>query len=151
MEPDNDAWKQLKEATIVTMFFANQGLLKVRPLLEQVLRGRRCKVFTCGYPMPGWDPQMIETVLDMPIHFYDWGNPDIQDTFFNDSFLDIMPEMMNFPDKDRFLNKRKSTYMPDPLKGYHPDDLIDYGWDDFEDKETKTEAEALTAKGKPGF
>ena len=35
----------------------------------------------------------------------------------------------------RFLNqsKRKSTFKPEPLKGFHLDDLIDNIWDDFDE------------------
>ena len=34
---------------------------------------------------------------------------------------------------DQYLQKKNSTFRPDILPGYHPDDLIDYGWDDFGD------------------
>lgn len=130
--PHSPAWDHVKEATILTMYFARDGLEKIRPLLEAHLQGKRCKIFCCGYQMPGWDFQMAETVLDMPIHFYDWGNPQVEDSILSDRFIDDIPmDRMQLHTMDKFSNKRKSTYHPDLLKGFHPDDLVDYGWDSF--------------------
>jgi hypothetical protein len=133
MDNESETWKELEKATIITMYFAKEGLTKLRPLLEQKLRGKRCKIFTCGYPMPGWDSQLVETILDMPIHFYDWGNTELE-SFFSDSIIEDTPDV-DTRGMDRFLKKKNSTFKPDPLKGYHPDDLIDYIWDDFGDPE----------------
>eukprot|EP00980_Cylindrotheca_fusiformis_P024249 scaffold11680_cov142-Cylindrotheca_fusiformis.AAC.7 len=132
MDPNNLAWKDIGRATILTMYFAKEGLEKIQPLLENSLRGRKVRVFTCGYEMPGWQSQVVETVLDMPVHFYDWGNETFEDAILAEDSLNI-PDDMRTPDNmDKFLNKKKnSTFKPDPLKGYHPDDLVDYGWDDF--------------------
>lgn len=52
------AWKHVQDATILTMYFAKDGLEKIRPLLENALRGKRCKIFACGYAMPGWESQV---------------------------------------------------------------------------------------------
>ena len=146
---DGDDGGYVSKATILTMYFATPGLEQIRPFVEQALAGKRCKIFTCGYAMPGWNSQYVETVLDIPIHFYDWGNPDVEDTFFVDPLFQTFPEdndgkgdggFMDGPSPtstDRFLNqnKKKSTFQPDPLLGYHPDDLIDYKWDDFDDED----------------
>ncbi len=132
MDARHPAWEHVKEATILSMYFAKDGLEKIRPLLETALRGKRCRIFCCGYQMPGWDYQMAETVLDMPIHFYDWGNPEVEDSLLNDRFIENIPmDRMQMRTMDKFGNKRKSTFQPDALKGFHSDDLIDYGWDDF--------------------
>jgi SAM-dependent methyltransferase len=133
MESTNPAWKEVENATILTMYFAKEGLEKIRERVEYALRGKRCKIFTCGYAMPGWESQVVETVLDMPIHFYDWGNTEVDDSFLSDSFIENIPQKLRTPDMDKFMKKKNSTFKPDPLLGYHPDDLIDYGWDDFED------------------
>jgi hypothetical protein len=133
MDPNHPAWDHVKEATILTMYFAKEGLEKIRPLLENALRGKRCRIFCCGYPMPGWDYQMAETVLDMPIHFYDWGNTEVEDAILNDRFIENIPmDNMQMKTMDKFANKKNSTFRPDPLKGFHSDDLVDFGWDDFE-------------------
>ena len=50
-----------------------------------------------------------------------------------DQLIDHLPmDRMHMDAMDKF-STRKSTFRPDPLPGYHPDDLIDYGWDDFDD------------------
>lgn len=147
MEPDCQAWKELDKATIITMYFAKEGLEKLRPLLEKSLRGRRCKIFTCGYAMPGWDSQLVETVLDMEIHFYDWGNTEVEDGFFSDSFIENMPTDFRTPEMDKFLKRKNSTFKPDPLKGYHPDDLIDFSWDET-DRTTQDDQNSGDKKSK---
>lgn len=135
MDGNNPAWKEVEEATILTMYFAKEGLEKIRPLVEKALRGKRCKVFTCGYPMPGWESQMVETVLDMPIHFYDWGNTEVEDLILrDDSIIENIPQDFDTSGReamDSFLKRKNTSFKPDPLKGFHPDDLIDYHWDDF--------------------
>jgi hypothetical protein len=125
------------------MYFAKDGLETIRPMLEQSLRGKQCKIYTCGYAMPGWESQMVETVLDMPIHFYDWGNVDVEDTMLRaDSFIDALPPGMSPADNmDQYMRKnKKSNYQPDPLPGFHPDDLIDYGWDDFDNESSSNKS-----------
>lgn len=148
MDPHSLAWDHVSRATILTMYFATPGLEKIRTLLEQALIGRRCKIFTCGYAMPGWNSQLVETVLDIPIHFYDWGNPAVDDTFFTaDIFVSSMmePELPTAKNgasaaagMDKFLKRKDSTFQPEILKGFHTDDLIDNIWDDFEDSDNQT-------------
>ena len=130
MDPKSPVWKEVSKATILTMYFAKEGLEKILPMVENALRGRKVKVFTCGYEMPGWQAQIVETVLDMPIHFYDWGNEEFEDSILEDS-LNVPQDVRTSPDMDKFLKRKNSTFKPDPLKGFHPDDLIDYHWDDF--------------------
>ena len=150
MDPNSPAWQEhVPRATILTMYFAKDGLQKIRPYLEQALRGKKCKIFTCGYPMPGWDSQIVETVLDIPIHFYDWGNESVNMMVLqpSDSIADSLPQgsaAAPSDNMDQYMGRKnkKSTFVEDPLPGYHPDDLIDYGWmDDFEEKEEETEKE----------
>lgn len=134
MDGKNPAWEEVSNATILTMYFAKEGLEKIRPLIERALQGRRCKVFTCGYPMPGWESQVVETVLDMPIHFYDWGNTEVENSILTDSVVaNSIPEDFNPLGMDKFLKKKNSTFKADLLKGYTSDTMIDYHWDDFDD------------------
>ena len=144
----------VSKATILTMYFEKSGLERIRPYIENALIGKHCKIFTCGYPMPGWNSKFVETVLDMPIYFYDWGNfEDEHNPFFHDPLIETFPTMEgsgglelknmsnNNSTSDPFLHqsKKKSAFKPDPLKGYHPDDLIDYAWDDFDDDDDEEE------------
>jgi hypothetical protein len=137
MDPNNPVWEKVQDATILTMYFAKDGLEKIRPWIERALQGKRCRIFACGYPMPGWDSQMVETVLDMPIHFYDWGNTEVENAFVgSDSMLDQLPHTDLQPiDMDKFMKRKNSTYKPDPLIGFSTEDMEDYGWDDFEDSD----------------
>lgn len=165
MDPNSSAWQEhVPRATILTMYFATDGLQKIRPYLEQALRGKKCKIFTCGYPMPGWDSQIVETVLDIPIHFYDWGNESVNMMALqpSDSIVDSLPPGAANPLKgagvapsdnmDQYMGRKnkKSTFIEDPLPGYHPDDLIDYGWmDDFEKDEKQNAKEKKESKERP--
>eukprot|EP00339_Tiarina_fusa_P002094 CAMPEP_0117012094 /NCGR_PEP_ID=MMETSP0472-20121206/10256_1 /TAXON_ID=693140 ORGANISM="Tiarina fusus, Strain LIS" /NCGR_SAMPLE_ID=MMETSP0472 /ASSEMBLY_ACC=CAM_ASM_000603 /LENGTH=313 /DNA_ID=CAMNT_0004715083 /DNA_START=85 /DNA_END=1026 /DNA_ORIENTATION=+ len=135
MDPNNPAWDKVKDATILTMYFAKDGLEKIRPWIEQALQGKRCRIFACGYPMPGWESQMVETVLDMPIHFYDWGNTEVDHAFVaSDSILDQLPRSDYQPkDMDKFMKRKNTTFKPDPLLGFSNEDRVDNSWDDFDD------------------
>mmetsp|Transcript_18341 Transcript_18341/g.42281 ORF Transcript_18341/g.42281 Transcript_18341/m.42281 type:complete len:381 (-) Transcript_18341:61-1203(-) len=161
MDPDSVAWREhVPRATILTMYFAADGLEKIRPHLERALRGRTCKVFTCGYAMPGWDSQIVETVLDIPIHFYDWGKEGVNMMALqpSDSIADTLPPgaakgagVAPSDNMDQYMGRKntKSTFVEDPLPGYHPDDLIDYGWmDDFGEKDVGKDAEGEGEDGK---
>jgi len=104
--------------------------------------------------MPGWDSQIVETVLDMPIYFYDWGNDEVNMMVLqpSDSFVDNLPAGTRTKggvaapsdNMDQYMGRKNknSTFKVDPLPGYHPDDLIDYGWmDDFEENDINKEKE----------
>ena len=162
MDPNSSAWKEhVPRATILTMYFAADGLEKIRPQLEQALRGKKCKIFTCGYAMPGWDSQIVETVLDIPIHFYDWGNKNVNMMVLqpSDSIVNSLATGATNLTKggvgapsdnmDQYMGRKnkKSTFVEDPLPGYHPDDLIDYGWmDDFDEKDDHQDENGKTKK-----
>ena len=142
MDPNNPLWEEkVSQATILTMYFAKDGLEKIRPMIERALSGKRCRIFACGYPMPGWESHMVETVLDMPIHFYDWGNPDVESELLanTDSILDQLPPSaknvdLNQPQQmDKFMKRKNSTFKPNPLPGFSNEDMIDYSWDSFDD------------------
>jgi hypothetical protein len=42
-------------------------------VLEAKMKGRRCKIVTCGYEMPGWEAAAYEVVMGTQLHLYDWG------------------------------------------------------------------------------
>ena len=46
MDPESPAWlEHVPRATILTMYFATDGLQKIKPYLEQALRGKKCKIY----------------------------------------------------------------------------------------------------------
>jgi hypothetical protein len=51
---------------------------------------------------------------------------------------------------DKFLKRKNSTFKPDPLKGYHPDDLIDFSWDET-DRTTQDDQNSGDKKSKNSF
>jgi hypothetical protein len=64
-------WKQpsMKEANIITMYFVQDALKKLKPKLE-MMAGDGCRVVCCGYAMPDWEPDYVEVILDLPIYLY---------------------------------------------------------------------------------
>jgi hypothetical protein len=73
LDTSHDCWEIVQRATIITMYFAEPALAKLRPILEQKLIGRVCKIITCGYQMPGWESSIDEVVLGTSFHLYEWG------------------------------------------------------------------------------
>ena len=65
---------KIQEATIITMYFVEDALRKLRPLLEEKLAGRKCKIITVSYAMPGWRHTIMETTLGTTCYLYEWGN-----------------------------------------------------------------------------
>lgn len=103
LDYNHEAWEKVQEATIITMYFVEDALQKIRPLLEEKLAGKRCKIITCAYEMKGWTHTIMETTLGTTVYLYEWGT-DMQeeDTSF-------------FAEDDLLLNKPKE-FMEDPLQ-----------------------------------
>lgn len=59
-----------KNGTVVTMYFVEEALDRIRPMLEAKFAGTNCRIVTNGYAMSGWQPDWIENVLGLPIHLY---------------------------------------------------------------------------------
>ena len=139
---DHPVWDQIQQATIITMYFATEGLQAFRPLLEMKLAGRKCKILTCGYEMPEWISKTNEVVNAMPLYLYEWG------TYYetvDDSTL------LEFPDEDAYLSSQQlqnplqsdkfkgmnvldHTLNRHPIPGYNPnykqdEEEWDYDWD----------------------
>jgi len=102
LDESSPAWEHVQEATLITMFFVTEALVKLRPILEQKLVGRTCKIVTCGYEMPGWQSTLQEVVLGTQIHLYNWGSSPMDDDD-NDEFLFLGPEIL--PDKPESMRK----------------------------------------------
>ncbi len=73
----NDIWKNIgEECTLLTMYFVEDALEKIKPLLEKHLLGKKCKILTIGYQINGWEPKWAEVVLGLTINMYDMENLD---------------------------------------------------------------------------
>jgi hypothetical protein len=90
-DTNHPVWAKIKEATIITMYFATEALRIFRPILEVKLAGHKCKILTCGYEMPGWISHTQEVVNAMPLYLYEWG------TFYED---DEMNDLLAFHGDD---------------------------------------------------
>jgi hypothetical protein len=148
LDENHEVWEKVKEATIITMYFAEEALVKFRPLLERKLMGRECKIITCGYEMPNWDSSMTEVVLGTQIHLYEWGKEVDDDAFMGEDILKQKPKDM---EEDRMNAKFAGSNVIDrtgghAIRGYDPnaddfDDTDDPDWDaeENEDEEPKKE------------
>jgi SAM-dependent methyltransferase len=90
-------WNEiLPQATILTMYFVQDALRKLRPILEEKLAGRTCKILTVAYPMPGWNHTTFETTLGTTCYLYHWGASDdmeqVDSIFAEDSLLVEKPK-----------------------------------------------------------
>ncbi len=73
----NEIWEQMgEECTVLTMYFVEDALAKIRPLIERHLLGKKCKIITIGYAMEKWEPKWCEVVLGLTVHMYDMENLD---------------------------------------------------------------------------
>lgn len=125
LDAGHPVWTRVQEeATIITMYFAEEGLRVVRPLLEDKLAGRECTIITCGYEMPDWTSRMQEVVLGTQIHRYDWGTDDDDDDalfqFMGEDILQQKPErMLNNPPLENDSKFSGSTVI-DRTRDLHP-------------------------------
>lgn len=61
----------LSECTVLTMFFVEDALQKIKPLLEEKFAGTGCRIVANGYAVKGWKPKWKEFVLGLPIFLYE--------------------------------------------------------------------------------
>jgi len=138
-------WKTIAEenVTIMTMFFVEDALRLLRPKLEESLKDRKCRIVSCGYPIPEWDEHWSETLLDLKIFVYNYGTP----------LLDESPKpseedkalMATLEDDNDQVAKSPSHYDPFndaeeikiPL--FDPNEKIDNHWDDFDNEDAEEE------------
>lgn len=146
----NALWDDIaRECSILTMYFVEDALEKIKPLIETHLVGHKCKVITIGYAMKGWEPRWAEVVLGLTVYMYDMQNVD---ELFNQSIpttadpaedleLNLMSrktlaEMASEESDDTPFGK---DHMPDSMAvNMEEDESIDYHWD-FDEHEVYEE------------
>ena len=178
LDPSNAAWDVVLEAnpTVITMYFASSALAQLRPILEEKLVGRSCRIVTSGYEMPDWEASTFEVVLGTQLYLYQWGTNAIgadpsaeEDNFFGftDSFLSNRPEVASLsrtkagrlqehlegggPFKGAQVVDRTGRY---PIRGYNPkifdeveEDSDDDDWNDTDEEEDE-QADANSRGGR---
>jgi hypothetical protein len=75
MGPRHEVWSQMeKEATVITMYFVENALSTLLPSLEKIMKQQpSCRLVTCGYPMPEWQPVKEERLLGLTLYLYGYG------------------------------------------------------------------------------
>ncbi|GKY97299.1 hypothetical protein MPSEU_000688300 [Mayamaea pseudoterrestris] len=144
----HETWKLIQEANLITMYFAKEALQVFRPLLEQKLVGRKCKIVTCGYEMPEWTYTQFEVVLGTQLYLYEWGgslmnkndDDEYNDLPFIDSILANRPRELETEavDNERFQGSKvidRTNIIPgfDPRVLDEMDELEDDDWDAEDD------------------
>lgn len=72
MDPRNDIWNTMHdEATILTMYFVENALARIAPIMKDRLSSSGCRVVTCGYPVPDWTPVLVEKKRGLSIYLYE--------------------------------------------------------------------------------
>ena len=157
-----DVWETIiPEATILTMYFVEDALQKIRPRLEEALAGKTCKIITCAYEMKGWTPTIIETTLGTTVYLYEWGKhtsgEDGDSTNENDSFFFEDDLLLNKPEElaadplqelrakgediehvEKMMSWIPDRSKPDPSDSWDDDDDNDTASDTAEDIATHT-------------
>lgn len=144
---NHKVWEKIQEATIVTMYFVEDALRKFRPLLEEKLAGKKCKIITCAYAMPGWNHTIMETTLGTTCYLYNWGDmeDDDDDPFFTeDSLLINKPkELLDDPFermRAQGLDMDKIEHVVRSIPDRSVRDPSDY-WTDDEDEHDMEDSE----------
>lgn len=122
----------LEGCTVLTMYFADEGLAKVKPILEEKLGGSGCRILSFGYAVKGWSPKYVEHILGLPIHFY------------------VMDEELYSLALDDINAEEESDGKGDKNKGSGDDEEEDssLSWanDDEEEEEDEDENQGLTVE-----
>jgi hypothetical protein len=164
-DTNHPVWTQIKDATIITMYFATEALRLFRPVLEAKLAGHKCKILTCGYEMPGWISRTQEVVNAMPLYLYEWGTFYDDDdsnsllTFKGDDFWErhVPKEMLqNQLENDKFAGMNVIDRTNEhPIPWYNPnyieepdEDEEEWGVDPPDQESAKDEGEVVDEKDK---
>jgi hypothetical protein len=121
------------------MYFVEDALDKIKPLIERHLIGKKCKVITIGYAMKGWEPKWVEVVLGLTVYMYDMQNVD---ELFNQTLqsdvdqtedleLNVMSrkKLAEMASEENDSNPFKDD-MPNPMTvSTEDDESIDFHWD----------------------
>lgn len=160
LDPDHEVWEKIQEATIITMYFVGDALQKIRPILEEKLAGKHCKIITCSYEMKGWMYTMMETTLGITVYLYNWGKMDDEDTpFFDDDILIEKPKgLMEDPlEKLRVsgldvtnIEHVRQSFIPDRNNPDYDEWIDDSDSDDEQERDTSKADERFEKKTKQG-
>lgn len=157
---DGSIWKSegdsgassIREATVITMYFVQDALRRLKPKLEMAALPDGCRVVCCGYAMPEWEPDHVEVILDLPIYLYT--TPFYKNRNDADDNVRLTPsERIQLEEEDRQYRLSSSTSsmlleemsfstnsQDDDVEEIHvplfdPATMIDGHWDDFDQED----------------
>jgi len=147
-ERGDEIWRRIREeCTVLTMYFVEEALQKLRPRLEQTFDGKKgCRIVTVGYKMKGWESSWTEGVLGLTVNLYEtpeeFGVTEETMEEIGRDMADVTPqEVRALRDHDIGVSIREST----------PMDEMDYekefDWDFDEDEELEGFADSEGGKG----
>ena len=155
LDPDHEVWDKIQEATIITMYFVEDALQKIRPLLEEKLAGKQCKIITCAYEMKGWTYTTMETTLGTTVYLYNWGKMEDADLpFFDDDLLIEKPKGLMEDPLEKLRVGGVDVTNIEHVQSFIPEkDNPDYdSWtddDDSDDEEENAEEKLAEEKKQP--
>jgi hypothetical protein len=135
------------------MYFVEDALQKIRPILEEKLAGKHCKIITCAYEMKGWTYTTMETTLGTTVYLYNWGKMDDADLpFFDDDLLIEKPKGLMEDPLEKLRVEGLDMTNIEHVKSFIPEkDNPDYdSWidSDSEDEDEEGEADIVEKKKK---
>ena len=137
----SEIWEKIgEECTVLTMYFVEDALNKLKPLLEKHLLGKQCKILTIGYQINGWEPKWAEAVLGLTISMYDMENLDElynRTTEYEPSQEDIE---LNEKSRQALASSQKDTDSNNPFakqraKATYTSEEEAFGMEDFDENE----------------
>jgi hypothetical protein len=144
-QTDSPIWRVIEsEATIITMYFVEDALRRLKPKLETALGDRKCRVVCCGYAMPGWEPHWVEVILDLPLYVYEYGtaipeSPRLtpaeraQMLAAEEVSNNLMPQLTNSQEAFPGHNSQFDDVEEIKVPLFDPNEMIDGHWDDFDE------------------
>ena len=72
MNSRHQVWRDMEEeATVITMYFVQNALMQIRESLANVISKPNCRIVTCGYPIPDWDPRQVDQQRGLSLYLYE--------------------------------------------------------------------------------
>lgn len=147
----------LQDATLITMYFVQDALKKLKPKLEHALGDRKgVRIVCCGYEMPGWEPRWAEVILDLPVYMYTYNTP-LEElpklTAEERAQMVAAMEPSSQPTESLEEEVFRTNSMDDDVEEievplFDPNEMIDGHWDDFDEEEEEDDLDGNPAISK---
>lgn len=134
----------ITDATVVTMYFVEEALMKLKPMLQDQLLRSGCRIVTCGYDIEGWEPRWVEIVLGLPVYLYIL---DTDMTRMEDTFL-LAQEKSEGAIENEGENDSDQTEMNSEIDDTF-DDIDDFDDDEVVEEDATPKVSVEETKSKP--